>query len=247
MFVIVGIILICSIYFLFAPCKSNFIKNSKDIVLFVTAHPDDECMFFAPTILNLLKEDYCIYLLCLSAGGFYHQSVERKSELRQSCKILGIPSENVIIVEHSKLPDDPDLIWNKGRVAQIIRKYFIQLSAKIIFSFDEYGVSGHLNHIAIHKGLEYLKTKDLLPRDSQVFLLKTVFLLQKYLCFLTAPLLQLNPNVYFISALRDVQKTWLSMKAHRSQFVWFRKLYIIFSRYVYINTFTELIVNDKDR
>lgn len=40
----------------------------KDIILLVIAHPDDECMFFAPTILNLLKEGYTVYLLCLSAG-----------------------------------------------------------------------------------------------------------------------------------------------------------------------------------
>lgn len=38
-------------------------------VLFVTAHPDDECMFFGPTILNLIKNGNCtIYLLCLSTG-----------------------------------------------------------------------------------------------------------------------------------------------------------------------------------
>lgn len=38
-------------------------------VLIVTAHPDDECMFFGPTILSLLKRPTCrVYLLCLSNG-----------------------------------------------------------------------------------------------------------------------------------------------------------------------------------
>ena len=38
-------------------------------VLFVTAHPDDECMFFAPTILALTcSSDYSVHLLCLSEG-----------------------------------------------------------------------------------------------------------------------------------------------------------------------------------
>lgn len=38
-------------------------------VLFVTAHPDDECMFFGPIILKLARQSDCqIFLLCLSEG-----------------------------------------------------------------------------------------------------------------------------------------------------------------------------------
>lgn len=38
-------------------------------VLIVTAHPDDESMFFGPTILSLTKRTDCtVYLLCLSNG-----------------------------------------------------------------------------------------------------------------------------------------------------------------------------------
>lgn len=242
---LIGILIAYLIYFFTMPTKSNYFKSMKDIILLVTAHPDDECMFFAPTILSLLKEGYCVYLLCLSAGGFYGKSSERKKELRESCKILGIPSGNVIIIEHSKLPDHPDMLWSEVRVALIIKKYFIQLSAKIIFSFDEAGVSNHQNHVAICSGLKYLKAKGLLPKDTQVFLLKSVFLLEKYLACLSLPLCRMFSGLYFISTFKDIQKTWLSMKAHRSQFVWFRKLYIIFSRYVYINTFKELIVGEN--
>jgi len=40
-------------------------------VLFVIAHPDDECMFFAPTILALTRcGQYDVFLLCLSSGEF---------------------------------------------------------------------------------------------------------------------------------------------------------------------------------
>lgn len=38
-------------------------------VLLVTAHPDDEAMFFAPTILRLIEEGLRVALLCLSTGG----------------------------------------------------------------------------------------------------------------------------------------------------------------------------------
>lgn len=44
-------------------------------VLFVIAHPDDECMFFAPTILALSHcGQYDVFLLCLSSGDFFVDS-----------------------------------------------------------------------------------------------------------------------------------------------------------------------------
>lgn len=43
--------------------------NGADIrALIVTAHPDDECMFFAPTIIQLIKLNASVHLLCLSEG-----------------------------------------------------------------------------------------------------------------------------------------------------------------------------------
>ncbi len=60
-------------------------------VLLVIAHPDDEAMFFAPTLIGLSDQNVpCdIYILCLSAGNFRKGGKRRKSELRQSCKELG--------------------------------------------------------------------------------------------------------------------------------------------------------------
>ena len=41
--------------------------NTK--VLLITAHPDDECLFFGPTLLTFLKAaPENVYLLCLSVG-----------------------------------------------------------------------------------------------------------------------------------------------------------------------------------
>lgn len=43
--------------------------NSSEIrTLIVTAHPDDECMFFAPTIIRLSELKASVHLLCLSEG-----------------------------------------------------------------------------------------------------------------------------------------------------------------------------------
>uniref|UniRef100_A0A8D2LER9 N-acetylglucosaminylphosphatidylinositol deacetylase n=1 Tax=Varanus komodoensis TaxID=61221 RepID=A0A8D2LER9_VARKO len=68
--------------------------------LFVTAHPDDEAMFFAPTILCLARAE--LWLLCGSTGNYYHQGDIRKKELLESCMALGIPLSHVTIVDHSK-------------------------------------------------------------------------------------------------------------------------------------------------
>ena len=40
--------------------------------LIVTAHPDDECMFFAPTIIRLVELNATVRLLCLSAGKVHY-------------------------------------------------------------------------------------------------------------------------------------------------------------------------------
>lgn len=38
--------------------------------LIVTAHPDDECMFFGPTIRALSSSKHRLHVLCLSTGIF---------------------------------------------------------------------------------------------------------------------------------------------------------------------------------
>lgn len=60
----------------FGKTLSHLINNASsqdksiDIrALIVTAHPDDECMFFAPTIIRLIELNASVHLLCLSQGG----------------------------------------------------------------------------------------------------------------------------------------------------------------------------------
>ena len=46
--------------------KATKAANRRN-VLFLTAHPDDECMFFAPSILKFNR--HCnVHLLCISSG-----------------------------------------------------------------------------------------------------------------------------------------------------------------------------------
>jgi len=62
----------------------------KKSALIVTAHPDDEVMFFAPLILSLLRvpsKDIAVYVLCLSEG---LEGKVRRAELEESLKVLNV-------------------------------------------------------------------------------------------------------------------------------------------------------------
>ncbi len=59
-------------------------RSKKSNVLFVTAHPDDECMFFSPSILSMLNwVKYDVFLLCLSRG-----KKRRLSAVNKGCRSL---------------------------------------------------------------------------------------------------------------------------------------------------------------
>src|SRR5688500_2778006 len=60
--------------------------------LVIIAHPDDECMFFGPTIVSLMNRRRGrdkVYLLCLSTGDYYGKEYgpKRKQELYHAIQI----------------------------------------------------------------------------------------------------------------------------------------------------------------
>lgn len=63
-------------------------------ILLLTAHPDDECMFFAPTILQLVASSSDVYSLCLSTGDSDGLGEIREKELAGSLDILGVHPNN---------------------------------------------------------------------------------------------------------------------------------------------------------
>ncbi|XP_035864890.1 N-acetylglucosaminyl-phosphatidylinositol de-N-acetylase isoform X2 [Sander lucioperca] len=143
--------------------------NGADIrALIVTAHPDDECMFFAPTIIRLVELNASVHLLCLSEGNYYNQGAQRKQELLNSCAVLGIPDSRIIIVDHKRLPDDPKTDWSVSLVSSMIVKHMRTQSFNMVLTFDGSGVSGHANHIAIHKAVSHLASSGQVPNGCHV-------------------------------------------------------------------------------
>uniref|UniRef100_A0A8C3US97 N-acetylglucosaminylphosphatidylinositol deacetylase n=1 Tax=Catharus ustulatus TaxID=91951 RepID=A0A8C3US97_CATUS len=91
--------------------------------LVLTAHPDDEAMFFAPALLGLRSAGAAPAVLCCSAGNYYNQGEIRKKELEQSCCVLGIPASDVTVIDHRDLPDDPAVQWDPQLLATLVLKH----------------------------------------------------------------------------------------------------------------------------
>jgi N-acetylglucosaminylphosphatidylinositol deacetylase len=105
------IVFVLSIFFgaLYAPLESNTSFVTRDTadypqakrVLLVTAHPDDEAMFFTPTILSLApNRDISFFHVCLSNGNADGLGSTRRTELEYSLDILGVSKRNRWLLDH---------------------------------------------------------------------------------------------------------------------------------------------------
>ncbi|XP_069684023.1 N-acetylglucosaminyl-phosphatidylinositol de-N-acetylase [Periplaneta americana] len=216
-------------------------------VLFVTAHPDDECMFFGPVILKLAQQGDCqMFLLCLSEGDYNQEGSIRRQELWDSCKILGIPDSNITLCKSSYLPDDPAVRWREDIVANVLLNHIEALSIDTVITFDKLGVSRHQNHVSIFYAAAYLCMERKLPPYCKAYALESINTLRKYSAMLDIPISYLMSSYLYIISLRERKTLKLAMAAHKSQYVWFRKLYMNFSRYAIVNTFKEIEILDLE-
>ncbi|XP_064127913.1 N-acetylglucosaminyl-phosphatidylinositol de-N-acetylase isoform X1 [Loxodonta africana] len=216
--------------------------------LLVTAHPDDEALFFAPTVLGLARLGHRVSLLCFSAGNYYSQGEIRKKELLQSCGVLGIPSSSVMIIDNRAFPDDPGVQWDTEHVASVLLQHIEANGINLVVTFDARGVSGHINHIALHAAVsalngtswllqQTLHSEERLPKGCSVLTLETVNVVRKYISSLDLPFSWLQTqSALFVLTSEEVAQAKRAMSCHRSQLLWFRRLYVIFSRYMRINS-----------
>jgi len=204
-------------------------------VLLVVAHPDDETLLFLPTIFSLVQSDR-LYLLCLSVGDFEGLGQTRKRELQKSCSLLGI--NDFHIVEDERLKDGPDENWDHFVIASLVQNFVKENCIDEIITFDESGVSGHPNHKAIFHGINHFLQQKV---TVTAFKLISTNILRKYVGILdilySITSSSFNNHKTFISL--NIFRNIRIMKQHRSQFVWYRLLFILFSRYSFINTLQQ--------
>ncbi|KAF5388522.1 hypothetical protein D9757_004674 [Collybiopsis confluens] len=192
---------------LYRPLNSgNFFDTSPDLagrVLLVTAHPDDECLFFAPTILALTRSwrqpsppqskdipQNNLLSLCLSTGDAFGLGHIRRSEYEKSLDVLGVGEENRVVLDDPYLQDSmeihPSKSWDPSYIADIVEEFVIAHNISTILTFDRAGISDHPNHRATSLGLQRMLSR---PQayPPKLYLLITVPLSLKYVSVL-APL-----------------------------------------------------------
>jgi hypothetical protein len=78
--------------------SNNFLWKSKKVLL-VTAHPDDEALFFSPTLLAVPR-GVQVFSLCLSYGDSEGLGQVRKEEFHRAMDVLKIPESRSWILNH---------------------------------------------------------------------------------------------------------------------------------------------------
>ncbi|KAK6822881.1 N-acetylglucosaminyl-phosphatidylinositol de-N-acetylase [Apiospora arundinis] len=142
--------------------------RNKRICLLI-AHPDDEAMFFAPTLLALTRPDTGnhVKILCLSTGNQDGLGDTRREELKKSAKLLGLRDEDdALVLDDPNFPDSITTTWDTDRISTLLCQAFAPhlsrrssssgtpplASIDVLLTFDEGGVSGHPNHKSLYHG-----------------------------------------------------------------------------------------------
>ncbi|KAL4930828.1 PIG-L family deacetylase [Aspergillus undulatus] len=165
-----------------SPFARTFPTLSNKRICLLIAHPDDEAMFFAPTLLALTKPELGnhIKILCLSSGDADGLGHIRREELKKSAKRLGIRGDNdVLVLDDPRFQDSMSIEWTKSDVASLLLQTFApdaytnsysstastrkrktqtsQPTATIdtILTFDNHGISNHINHRSLYHGAKH--------------------------------------------------------------------------------------------
>ncbi|XP_044511374.1 N-acetylglucosaminyl-phosphatidylinositol de-N-acetylase-like isoform X3 [Mangifera indica] len=242
----VGVTWVASLYKILNSSRSQ--SNSvfsrtgdKRNVLLVIAHPDDESMFFSPTINYMTSRAHNVFILCMSTGNADGMGNIRKDELYRACAVFKVPPEHVKILDQ----DGFGKVWNHNLLAKIVEEEVITHAIDLIITFDNYGVSGHCNHRDVHHGICNFLTETS-RGNTEAWELISTNIFRKYSGPLDIWLSILSsamhyPRGKFQCLLNEHPgKSFLAMSEHRSQWVWFRKLFVSFSSYSYVNTLRRI-------
>ncbi|KAF9601253.1 hypothetical protein IFM89_018363, partial [Coptis chinensis] len=196
--------------------------SQKRKVILVVAHPDDEAMFFSPTILYLTSKGHTVHILCLSTGNADGKGNVRKEELYHACSSLKVPRQHIKILDHPDLQDGFDNMWSSILIAKIIKEETASLGLDLLITFDSYGISGHRNHRDVHNGVCTFLCEDS-QRGIEAWELLSTSIIRKY----SGPM-DLWLSALFASSSRGQMhcllnehpvKSFMAMAQHQSQWI----------------------------
>lgn len=196
------------------------LQQGKRIVLLI-AHPDDESMFFSPTITRLTDPALGnhVKILCLSTGNADGLGETRKKELETAATTLGLrKSEDVFVIDDpSRFKDGMKEEWDEKQIAKVLAQAFIgpdkgkkagtndgpRATIDALITFDTHGISSHPNHIAVFHGARLFLSN--LMHDHAgfacpvaLYTLTSINILRKYSLFL-----DILPT-YFVGIMSDM-------------------------------------------
>jgi LmbE family N-acetylglucosaminyl deacetylase len=128
------------------------IKNKH--VAFITAHPDDESVLAAGTLIIHKASGGKTSLFCATVGeqgsGYIQKSIDqkelsiiRKKELKAAAQYFGI---NKVVA--SNFPDSK-IHQHKVRLKKEVMKFVLKTKPDILISFGLDGYTGHTDHITV--------------------------------------------------------------------------------------------------
>lgn len=225
--------------------------------MLVIAHPDDEAMFFSPFLWSLrcdLKavllrlgvdaeysevDPFQFFILCMSTGNAEGLGTTRVKELEKSISFF-FPIKStrirchIIQIDNPHLLDSMNVSWDNTLVSSIIHEHVKHHRVNFVVTFDANGVSGHPNHIALYNAVKSLGKR--LPA-LKLFFLQSLACVNKYSGYLHlfySLVFSREPLKFYVS---DPRIAYAAMQKHHSQFLWYRKLFILFSSYSIVNEF----------
>ena len=213
----------------------NFFMDQQNVAL-ITAHPDDESVFFSPTILELQKKGVIFFLITVTYGDYDGLGVDRIEELFNSCNELGLNPQRIIFLNNKNYFEHPSKRWkNISALANNLKNVLNKLKIETVFTFGPFGCSGHPNHIDTHIAVRSLK------KYRRFFLTDAISYRYQFAFFeiLSASFSTSKNNIQIFSW--NIFKTLKSMLYYRSQF----KFYWIFSRYVIVNDWKIYNVDEE--
>ena len=218
--------------------------SSLGSVLLIIAHPDDEIMFWTPTIKAFIDYKIPLKILCLSNGNYDGLGELREREFDNVSRELNLPDNQILNIP--ELQDNIKQFWEPKIVSEQIEEFLKEnTDVKTILTFDSFGITKHPNHISCYNGLiYYLKNhlEESKNKGLKIYTLDSFNFVFQYTFF----------NPFFSSLFKKYgifSMTCFSsfkwMRLYETQFTLLRKVHVFFSGYSYFNSYTRIKLDDK--
>ncbi|CRG90657.1 N-acetylglucosaminylphosphatidylinositoldeacetylase [Talaromyces islandicus] len=238
-----------------SPFTASFPTLYNKRICLLIAHPDDEAMFFSPSVLALTRPELGnhVKILCLSTGDADGLGEIRKKEIQKSAVHLGLRNESDVFVidDRSRFPDSMSAEWSVRDVSSLLASAFApeissssadddgapKATIDVILTFDEGGISNHPNHRSLYHGAvaflkALMKGKSGYSCPVALYTLTTTNIVRKYSGVFDAPLTMVIGAVANIgdSLLAFSSKKTVAAAAKDSGFA---------SRLLYVSSFNQ--------